>query len=531
MTPRCPDLTSARRLVVAFLLASAALLLSACIPVPGVPPAPGTDASAFHLPALHAVPDPENGGRIFDAKGREVLLRGVNVNAFVDYWAYSPSLFVAYPFSEEDADQMAAIGWNCVRLLLSWSRVEPEPGVYDDAYLAQIEQAVLMLQRRGIYTVIDLHQDAWGPTLAARPGEICPLGSTAAFGWDGAPGWATLDGGKPYCVDGSQRELGLAVRAAFAAFWKNGPGPGGIGIRTRYARMLGHVAGFFAKHDAVAGYEIMNEPNAFWIIPGQLEALADLYAESIVEIRGAETAASAPRRLVFFEPAITWADFGPGAPPDFPKDDQVVYAPHIYQGGISPVPLSPDVFEVARSEAAYYGGLPVYTSEWGSGPERAADPGDDYFDRHQALQDQFRFGAALWTWREACGDPHKAGDVRAGRVPTVWGFFAVDCSTNSVNGMRDAFVRRMARPYLRAAPGPLDQMQSDPATGVLEASGSGARPWGSFIAFVPASANGLPPSVEGTRMHWLHTLPGAGGSHYVVGLVEGGAWGLRITPR
>jgi endoglycosylceramidase len=286
-----------------------------------------------------------------------------------------------------------------------------------------------------------------------------------------------------------QRELGLAVRAAFAAFWINSPGPGGIGIRTRYAQMLGHVAGFFAKHDAVAGYEIMNEPNAFWIIPGQLEALAELYADSIVEIRKAEAAASAPRRLVFFEPAITWADFGPGAPPDFPKDDQVVYAPHIYQGGISPVPLSPEVFEVARSDAAYYGGTPVYSSEWGSGPERA------------------------------------------GAVPTVWGFFAVDCSTNTVNGMRDAFVRRMSRPYLRAAPGPLDQMLSDPATGLLEASGSGARPWGSFIAFVPASESGKPPSVEGTRMHWLHTLPGAGGSHYVVGLTEGGAWSLRIMPR
>ena len=508
---------------------AAALVLVAC--VPGVPPAPGSDASRFRLPALHAVPDPVSGGRIVDARGREVVLRGVNGNAFVDYWAYSPSLFVAYPFLEDDADRMAAIGWNCVRLLLSWSRVEPQPGVYDDAYLAQIEQAVLALQRRGLYTVIDLHQDAWGPTLYAREGELCPPGSTPAFGWDGAPGWATLDGGQPHCVQGGQREFSLAVREAFAAFWRNDPGPEGVGIRTRYARMLGHVAGFFAKHDAVAGYEIMNEPNAIWLFAGQLEGMAALYAESITEIRAAEAAAGAPRRLVFFEPAITWQDFGPGAPPAFAHDDQVVYAPHVYQGGISPVPLGPEVFERARTEAVAYGGAPIYSGEWGSGPERAADPADDYFDRHQALQDEYRFGAALWTWREACGDPHMAGTARAGVVPTVWGFFDVDCRTNEVRGVREAFVKRMTRAYLRAAPGPIARMALDPATGVLEASGTGARPWASFIAFVPAAPSGLAPRVESPGAHWLHVLPGPGGAHYAVGYVAGGDWSLRIEPR
>ena len=519
---------AARPLLTALLLGAAGLL-AAC--VPGVPPAPGKDASAFRLPALHAAPDPVNGGRILDAGGREVLLRGVNVNAYVDYWAYSPSLFVAYPITADDVDRMAAIGWNCVRLLLSWSRVEPQPGLYDDAYLAQIEQIVLLLQSRGIYTVIDLHQDAWSATLAARPGEVCPPGSQPAFGWDGAPAWATLDDGQPYCYQGNQREFGLAVRAAFAAFWRNDPGPSGVGVRTRYAQMLGHVAGFFAKHDAVAGYEIMNEPNAIWLFPGQLDGLAALYAESIAEIRQAEATAHAPRRLVFFEPGITWADFGPGSPPDFARDDQIVYAPHLYQGGISPTPLGPEVFTRARTEAAAYGGAPIYSSEWGGGPERAADPNDDYFDRHQALQDEFLFGAALWTWHEACGDPHMAGTVRAGGVPSVWGFFDVDCRTNTVRGMREAFVRRMTRAYLRAAPGPIGSMSLDPATGVLEASGSQAKPWSSFIAFVPALPTGKAPRVESTRTRWVQTVPAAGGARFVVGLVRGGDWSLRITPQ
>jgi len=67
-----------------------------------------------------------------------VLLRGVNVNAHVEYWQYDPELFTTYPFTEEDAYMVAAMGWTMVRLLLSWSRVEPEPGVYGEAYLDEI---------------------------------------------------------------------------------------------------------------------------------------------------------------------------------------------------------------------------------------------------------------------------------------------------------------------------------------------------------------------------------------------------------
>ncbi|RLB38256.1 MAG: hypothetical protein DRH30_11780 [Deltaproteobacteria bacterium] len=89
------------------------------------------------LPPLSAVPDADI-GRIVDSSGREVLLRGVNVNAHVEYWQYDPELFTTYPFTEEDAYTVAAMGWTMVRLLLSWSRVEPEPGVYGEAYLDEI---------------------------------------------------------------------------------------------------------------------------------------------------------------------------------------------------------------------------------------------------------------------------------------------------------------------------------------------------------------------------------------------------------
>jgi endoglycosylceramidase len=513
-----------RRFVVA-LMAAVALVAGCDVGVPGVPPSPGRDAATFRLPALHVEPDPVNGGRIVDAHGREVLLRGANVNANVEYWAYSPALFTTYALTEEDADLLASFGWNAVRPLLSWSRVEPQPGVYDEAYLDTIEAAILLLQSRGLYAIVDLHQDAWGPSLAARPDEPCRAGEALAFGWDGAPAWATLDGDARRCVPNGTRECSPAVIASFQAFWDDAEGPGEVGIRSRYAAMLGHVAARLAQHDAVAGFEIMNGPNAIWLFPGHLDALADLYAQSIAAIRAGETAAGSPRRLVFFEPGITWADFGPGAPPDFEHDDPIVYAPHIYQGGLDATPLTEEPFERARTEALEYGGAPIFSGEWGSGPERAADPNDDYFLRHQQLQDSYRASATIWTWREACGDPHKAGDARDGRVPTVWGLFDLDCATNVVNGMRAPLAAQLTRPALRAAPGRITRLEVDDAADALVAEGyADARR--SFVAFLPALA-GARAHVEGAGVESFAWKPAPGGL-YVSGWVRAGTWSLTL---
>jgi len=511
--------------------ATAAALFLLCggscdLGIPGVPPGAGESNAGFRLPALHAEPDPLDGGRILDAAGREVILRGVNVNAFVDYWQLSTDRFTTYPLTDADADLMQQMGWNAVRLLISWSRVEPEPGVYDEAYLDQVEQAVALLESHGLYAIIDLHQDAWGPTLAARPGESCRSGSQPAFGWDGAPGWATQDGGKPRCALGGTREFSPAVMAAFQAFWNDAPGPDGIGIRTHYARMLGHVAARFAPRDSVAGYDVMNEPNAFYLIPGQLDALAALYADAVVQIRAGEASVGAPARLVLFEPGITWSDTGQGAPPDFARDSQVVYSPHLYQGGLNSLPLDATAFQQARDEAAGYGGAPVLIGEWGSDPARAADPSGGYFDEHQALQEQFRVGATLWTWREACGDPHKAADWVAGRIPSVWGFFDVDCSTNTILGMRAPLAAALTRGTLRAAPGRFASLAFDPASRVLGATGN-ADTRTSFVAWLPAGGHDAP-WIDGSGIEFFSWKGAPGGGLYVTGVAKPGPWTLSI---
>lgn len=483
---------------------------------------PTATENPLRLPALHAEPDPEAGGRIVDAEGRQVLLRGVNVNALAEYWQ-GGAFPTVFPLGAADADLMAAIGWNAVRLLLSWSRVEPQPGVYDATYLDQARAAVRLLAGRGLYTIIDLHQDAWGATLVARPDEMCLQSNPPAFGWDGAPGWATLDEGAPRCAAAGVRELSPAVVAAFGNFFDNAPGPGGVGIRDRYVAMLAHVAGVLAPEAGVLGYDLMNEPNAF--AQSHLAALSMMYGEAMAAIRAAEQAAGSAPRLILFEPSALWSATGRGAPPDFPRDRDVVYAPHVYTGGFDGGPISAAAFAVARDEAAGFGGAPVLSGEWGADPRRAADAGDPYFLDHQNLQDDFQFGATLWTWRESCGDPHKAADYRAGTMPYVWGEFEVDCTTNAVTGLRLDLIAQLTRAYARAAPGRLVESSYDHASGAFTARGTSATAGSQLLVFYPGSRHGEP-ALTTSGLTEVQILTALGDNLYLVARANGGDWSL-----
>jgi endoglycosylceramidase len=480
----------------------------------------------LELTALHAEPDPQRGGRIVDARGREVLLRGVNVNALAEYWQ-GTDFATTFPFGEDDAQRMAEIGWSAVRLLLSWSRVEPEPGRYDESYLESVDAAIQTLARHGLYAIVDLHQDAWTAVLAAPPGEVCTPPLEPALGWDGAPAWATLDEDMPRCTTAGIRETSPAVTTSVTAFFADAPAQGGVGIRTRYVAMLAHLAGRYARVESVAGYDLMNEPNAF--TGPALAGLAELYGEAIAAIRAAERAAGGFSHLVFFEPSALWSAVGRGAPPDFVYDRDVVYAPHVYTGGFTGGPIDRGAFAIAVEEARGFGGAPILTGEWGADPRRAADPDDPYFLDHQAFQDEFRFGATLWTWKESCGDPHKVGDLRAGRVPYPWGEFDVDCTTNAIVGERSPVLAQLTRGYVRAAPGRLAESRYDPATGAFRGSGSDAASGTELLAFYPAAKHGVP-SVASSGLDGLELENGPAGSVYVRARATGGDWSFELHP-
>ena len=148
---------------------------------PGLPP----------LPRLHAVRGDHPA--IVDEEGRQVILRGINLNSLAEYARANPDFDPVRPLTDDEWDAMAAEGFDAVRLLVSWSRLEPERGRIDESYVDEIRRAVRDAAARDMYTVVDMHQDAWGLDVATPPGVDCASGTEPSTGWDGAPAWATPD--------------------------------------------------------------------------------------------------------------------------------------------------------------------------------------------------------------------------------------------------------------------------------------------------------------------------------------------------
>jgi endoglycosylceramidase len=197
---------------------------------------------------------------LVDGEGRVVVLHGWNV-------VRKNPPFVRMEFGPSDARLLAAEGFTVVRIGFIWEAVEPEPGRYDDAYIARVLQLDSLLARHGIRTIVDFHQDGW----------------SREFNGDGAPAWATL---------------GSSLNRAFAAFWRDDPGPGGVGIQTRFVRAWEHVARALRDRDNVVALDPLNEPYPGSDYPapcgpftrcGEFErgALADFYRRVIAAIRSA----------------------------------------------------------------------------------------------------------------------------------------------------------------------------------------------------------------------------------------------------
>jgi hypothetical protein len=272
-----------RRPAIGFGLALVAMLTVALVPLSTVaaayvvPPAASPDSGGL-LPLTVQ----RNGAPIIaDSAGREVLLRGVNVNQLVDYGQPDPTKPTVRALTDADYTQMAAeYGFDVQRLNLSWSALEPARGVFDQAYLAQVRTAVDQAARHGIYTVLDMHQDTYSKYVTATPGTTCRPGADPEFGNDGAPQWATLTEGAKGCGF-MGRDLSPNVEQAFTNLYADTDG-----IGAEFARAWGTLAHEFASDSAVAGYDLLNEPgpgNAPGVTSSLLLGRADRRDDLLVE--------------------------------------------------------------------------------------------------------------------------------------------------------------------------------------------------------------------------------------------------------
>ncbi|WP_214411266.1 glycoside hydrolase family 5 protein [Sphaerisporangium fuscum] len=400
--------------------------------------------------------------RIVDADGNEVLLRGVNVNQLEDYFQRFPDKAVTRPLTEGDFAGMEQMGFNVIRLALSWSALEPRPGHYDPAYLARISWAVETAANHGLRTVIDMHQDAWGKGVNAAPGTTCENGSPM-HGWDGAPTWADRFDGAPRC-EFTGRDISPAVARAFTNFYQDRDG-----IQTRLVAAWGMLAERFASEPMVAGYDLLNEPGfgeAPPITSGVL--LGRYYDRAINAIRAGEKRGFP--HLIFFEPSVLWSGLGfeVPVPKDFTDDRLLVFAPHLYNESITidqgtglTITSIERGFDLASRAAAYYG-AGLWSGEWGWFGDATSAPIRRYTDQ----EDRRRIGGAFWVWKQSCGDAHaEAGSKTGGNL------MIEDCPTGKDLPPTPEYVAELSRPYPRSAPGRLIGLMSDQVS--LTAQGEG----------------------------------------------------------
>jgi len=171
--------------------------------------------------------------------------------------------------TQAEAQRMAGLGFDVVRLGIIWKGLEPgtapindpaicspgkprqsgpgqfSPSVFD-AYLSNLNATIALLGRYGIYSLIDMHQDVYNE----------------AFGGEGAPDWAV-------CTDGvtprpqldvpnwSVNLQGPGVVGAYSHFWDNDV----VGnLQGEFDSIWTKVAAYFSDNPWVIGYDPFNEP-------------------------------------------------------------------------------------------------------------------------------------------------------------------------------------------------------------------------------------------------------------------------------
>jgi endoglycosylceramidase len=385
-----------------------------------------------------------------DASGRAVILRGLDVAGDAKVPPFrpidSPSLL----------DPLPGFGANVIRLLFTWEAYEPAAGQYDESYLDYVAGVADAAWARGLFVIVDFHQDAYSRFALHGCGDGFPA-------WTLPPGVAPAvpDNGAACARWGPQMVSDPDLPGIWNAFYADTGG-----ARTRYLALVGRVAARLASHPGVVGYDLLNEPGG-----DEKSQIGPLYADAAAAIRAAD-----PTAILFVSPAaITSA--GIASQLDRPNFAGFAYAPHYYDPGVFLVGAwnggdeEKPVAQMAAQAAAW--GVPLFVGEFGAPP--ATDQVDGYLSALWARLDEQLASGAQWAYTPGWSDAAKDG----------WN--TEDFSIVDGQGMPRANFRARPHPQ-RIAGTPTAIAWQDAPGAALSVAWDGAP--GTSEIFAPASAFG-----------------------------------------
>ena len=240
-----------------------------------------------------------------------------------------------------DLDNLVDWGFNSIRLGVMWPGVEPIRGEYNDTYLQIIDEIVENAAKKGVYTLLDFHQDVYSPKLC---GEGIPLWATyndsEAWQFPRPVQWTAFEEKNGLPKDEDCQQYGWATfymaEATGRAFQNLYDNVGGL--RDALGRYWQKIAKQFNGREHVLGYELINEPwagnhisNPLRLVPGYADRynLGPFYDELTRYIREVDK-----EGFIFFE-SVTWDDFLPLGfthPPGGPENaNKSIISYHYYK--------------------------------------------------------------------------------------------------------------------------------------------------------------------------------------------------------
>src|SRR3954453_15704792 len=458
-------------------------------------PAPALAASASLPPA---------GRWLKDDSGRVVIIHGLQV-------AHKTAPYYPPPqsFTDVDGQNMPDWGFNGVGLAGFWAGLEAQGGQIAARYGDEIAREGDVLSAHHIYTLLEAHQDQYGPALDG----------------DGFPGWATITDGVPQLPHSALDIEAPAMSRAFDNLYANTDG-----IADEFAHAWAAIAARFRAKPRMLGYEVFNAPypgsqDATCMQPAGGPAFDRLSLQPLEEKLAAAVHSADRRAIAFVEPHI-YFDFGvqswldrpaPGSGPTGFAFHDYCLAP-IFSGspdhessapGYESCPIEDEhVMQNAESAAATMAVPPLF-DEFGDTQDLAD------IQRMVELADSHRMGWMYWAYKDWVDAPGGAGSG------------ALFDNSDDNGSLRRAKLAFRREPYPQATAGTPGAYDYDRATNTFTYNYTpDASVRAPTVVYVPPIhyPRGYSVSVTGARvvsqpgatLLKLANLPGSGEVHLVV---------------